>query len=251
LSRPSSSRTFRASHGGKHGLLEVHPAFVGLAAQDGQPALELGRRDVHHQPAGELRNEPLVELLDLAGRAVAREDDLPLLLEQVRDQPQQFRLRFEPLRQELDVVDEDHVHVGEPLPECLAVARRDGGVIRVHELLEREVLDAQLGGERPGPGADGRDQVRLAKSGRAVDEERVVRGTRVLGRGPGGAHRQAIGRADHERLEGEARVQRAGHAGCSSLSRRSTRSEMARNVSNTPFPETAAAPNAGAIRKFS
>ena len=152
----------------QHALRERHPALVRLPAQDRDPGLVVRRGDVDDQPAGEAADEPLVQRLDLRGRPVAGQDDLAVGGLQRVGQPQQLGLHFPPVGEELDVVDQQQIHVEEALAVGLAVAGGDRGVKRLHELVEREVLDLQVGVDRPGgvaraPSAGGSCRVRAGR----------------------------------------------------------------------------------------
>ncbi len=76
-----------------------------------------------------------------AGRAVAGEHDLPVGRLQRVGEPQQLGLHLAPVGEELDVVHQQQIDVEEALAVGLAVPRGDGGVERLDELVEREVLD--------------------------------------------------------------------------------------------------------------
>ncbi len=76
---------------------------------------------------------------------------------------------------------------------------------RVDEVVDEGLARHVAHGERRGVLGDvlrdGLEQVRLAEAGAAVDEERVVRLRRRFGDGERGRVREAIRRADHERVE--------------------------------------------------
>ena len=157
LSAPSSSRTLSMPSAAtrlEHALAERGAALLRLAAQDRDAGLVVGRRDVDDEPAGEAADQALVERLDLGGRPVAGEDDLPVgRLERVGE-PQQLRLHLAPVGEELHVVHQQQVDVEEALAVRLALPGRDRGVERLDELVEREVLDGEPRVDRPGRVAD-------------------------------------------------------------------------------------------------
>ena len=59
-------------------------------------------------------------------------------------QPQQLALRLAPAREELHVVEQQHVDAAVALLEPLHLADGDRGVELLDEVLERDVLDAEL-----------------------------------------------------------------------------------------------------------
>ena len=105
--------------------------------------------------------------------------------------------------EELDVVDEEHVHVavlrGEPV--ALALADRPDELLR--EVLGRHVLRPAVRREAMHEMTDRDEEVGLPEAHAAVDEQRVVglRGLR-LGDGHRRRVREAVGRSLDERLEG-------------------------------------------------
>jgi len=110
-------------------------------------------------------------------------------------------------RQELDVVDEQHVDRSVPLAEvddAVVLHRVDH---LVHEALARDVDQAHLGRVAEDVVTDGVHEVRLAEADTAVDEEGVVGTRRGLGDGAAGGVGKLIGWPDDERLEEVARIQ--------------------------------------------
>ena len=104
-------------------------------------------------------------------------------------------------RQELDVVDQEQVHV----PVLVAERQRLGVLDRVDHLvgeaLGGHVVDAQVGPAAHHLVADGVQQVGLAQARAAEDEERVVGVPRVLRDGHAGGVRETVAAADDEALE--------------------------------------------------
>jgi hypothetical protein len=83
----------------------------GLGAEDGDAGLEVGRLDVGGQAPLEAGDEAGLELLDLAGAAVAGEDDLFAGLEEVVEGVEELLLDALLAGEELHVVDQQHVDV--------------------------------------------------------------------------------------------------------------------------------------------
>ena len=109
--------------------------------------------------------------------------------------------------QELNVVDQEDVDVAIVAleRELAVVADRVDEV--VGELLGVDVAHASLGLEVTRVVADRVKEVRLAETGVAVDEERVVRLAGGLGHRERGGVREAVGGPDDERVEGVAGVE--------------------------------------------
>src|SRR5512147_1149305 len=157
-----------------------------------------------------------------------------------------------PVGEELDVVHQEHVDVEEALPVRLAVAGRDGGVEGLDELVQGEILDAQLRVDRARGMSDGHQQVGLAEARAGVDEQRVVHRPRRFGDSLRRGDREPIGCAHDERVEAVVRIERDRHAtGLPTARRLSTSSEIPRRVSNTPLPCSASAGKLGTARKLS
>ena len=125
------------------------------------------------------------------------------------------------------------------------MAGRDRDVQPVDEVVERDVLDHELGLQLLRGEPNRADQVRLAQPGRAVDEQRVVARARRLRDGAAGRDREAVGRADDVVVEPKSAIQKDTHRPAATrgavapLNRRSTSSEMLRKVSKTPVPRRA------------
>ena len=109
-------------------------------------------------------------------------------------------------REELDVVDEQHVGVAVAALEALHVLAVQRGEELVGERLDRRVADGQPAAVGEDVVADRVQQVGLADAGGPVDEERVVGVAGKLGHGERGGVGEAIGVADDELLEREAGV---------------------------------------------
>ena len=113
---------------------------------------------------------------------------------------------------ELHVVHHQDVDRAEQLLERHGVLVPDRPDELVHELFGREIDDLLLrllGADVPG---DGVHQVGLAEPDAAIEEQRVERHAVGLRHPQGRGVRQLVRLADHEILEGEARIERRGHA---------------------------------------
>ena len=131
------------SHRLEHPSAERGPPLFGFAAEDRHPGFIVGRRYVDDQPPGEPPDQPLVQRFDLGRRPVAGEHDLPVGRLQRIGEPQELRLHLAAVGEELDVVHQQQIDIVEPPPVRIALARRDGGVEGLHELVQCEILDRQ------------------------------------------------------------------------------------------------------------
>src|SRR5207245_8666528 len=164
--------------------------------------------------------------------------------------PEAPGLHFLAVREELPVVHPQHLYVPKATAERVPLPRGDRRVKRLHVVAQGQVFDVQRGRERLGRLADGHEDVRLAETGAAIDEERVVCRPRVLGDRPTGRDGEPVRGPDHERLEGVLGVERRGHAVLPAARRFSTISETPFNVSNTPTPCSASALKLATPRKL-
>ena len=109
--------------------------------------------------------------------------------------------------EELDVVDQQDVDLAVATLEGVAAVRADGVDELVEERLRGDVTDLVVLVVVVDVVADGVQQVGLAESGRAVDEQGVVRPRRCLGDPQGRSQGELVGRTLDERLERVARVE--------------------------------------------
>ena len=104
--------------------------------------------------------------------------------------------------EELDVVDEQDVDVAVPALEVRGLVVTDAVDEVVRELLGVDVAHLDVGEQVAGVVPDGVEQVRLAQSGVAVDEEGVVGLRRCLGDRDRRGVREPVARPDDEGVEG-------------------------------------------------
>ena len=146
------------------------------------------------------------------GRAVGADDDLLLGVVQGVEDVEELLLGAVLAGDELDVVDEEHVHLAVLLAEGGQAVEADRVDHLVDEAIGGDVAEVQalLAGLDVVP--DGVHEVGLAEAHPAVDEERVVGLARDLGHRAGGGVGELVGVADHEGLEGVLGVE-AGRCG--------------------------------------
>ena len=111
------------------------------------------------------------------------------------------------LRQELNVVHQQHVHIAELIAEAdhLVIAQRVDHL--VSKFLAGEIANGGLRLAALYLMSNGLHQVGLAHSNAAVEEQRVVGLGGTLCYRLGGSVRELIAGADHESLEGVAGIQ--------------------------------------------
>ena len=181
--------------------------LLGLLLQNRDLGLEIGRLNVGDQTPLEAAAQAVFDLGQFLGRAVAGDDDLLHRLVQRVEGMEELLLGALLLREELDVVDEQHVDVAKLVAEAghLVVAQRVDHL--VGELLAGDIADGGLRLAALDLVADGLHQMGLAHADAAVEEERVVGLGRTLGHGLAGGVGKLVAAADDEGVEGVARVE--------------------------------------------
>jgi hypothetical protein len=179
--------------------------------EDSHAGLEVGAgcRDQAHSK----RSKPLLDVGDLLGGAIAGEDDLAVGLVEVVEGVEELLLGTLFAGEELDVVEEEKVDGAVAVSEVLGLVVADRADELVGELLRGEVFDANPGVGAGETVADGMEQMGLAETDAAVDEEGVVGGGRELGHGETGRLGELVGGADDEGLERVTPIEVGGRRG--------------------------------------
>ena len=193
--------------------LDLHAERGGLLLQNRGARLHIRRLQLGGHAPLEARDEARLEVVDLRGRAVGGEDDLLVAVEERVERVKKFLLRAFLAGEELDVVNEQHVHLAVALAEFHERAVLDRVNELVRELLARDVGNFRTLAVREDMLADGVHEVRFPESHSAVEKERVVNFARRLRDGAARGVRKLVVRADDERLKCVARV----HAVCDGL----------------------------------
>ena len=209
LSAPSSSRTLERI------CLAMKKATCssscqarrgGLGEQDGDAHLEFRRLERDGEPPAEARDEALLDPGDLLRIGVAGDDDLLVRFDEGVEKVEELLLRAVLAAEELYVVDQQEVE----RPVIALEVVKSLVLVRAHHIgdvgLGVDVTDLRGPVALQDVIAERLDQVGLAQSHAAVDEQRVV-GRRVLGDLQRGRARELIRLARDEGGEGEGRVE--------------------------------------------
>ena len=190
-----------------HIVGQADACLLGLALQDGHPHLQLRRLDGHDQARIQTRDQPVVDALELLRIGIAGNDDLPLVDRHRLEHMEELFLRALLVRQELDVVDQQHVQRLVIVLEAVDGVAPDGLDQVLHELVRRDVADDRPRFTLLDGVAHCLHQVGLAQAHAAVNEERVVGAAGPVGHLQGGGPGQVVGLAVHEGGKGQPRVQ--------------------------------------------
>ena len=120
---------------------------------------------------------------------------------------EEFFLRGIAAGDKLNVVQHQHIDVAEAVAKFHVLVVLDGGDQLVGEHLAGQIEHAHVRKMILNEVADGVHQVRLAQADAAVEEQRVIGHARLLGDGQRGGVREAVGRADDERVKRRFRVE--------------------------------------------
>ena len=124
-------------------LRQLHAHELGLLLQDGQAHLDVGRLQVGDQPPLEAGHQPMLEVLNFAGRPVAGQHDLLVRLVQRVERVKELLLNPLLAGQELDVVNQQHVRLPVFLAEAGELVVLDAVDVFVGEFLRGEVGHAR------------------------------------------------------------------------------------------------------------
>src|SRR6185437_8516788 len=186
------------------------PLLLRLFLQDGYLGLQIGRLDIGNQAPLEAAAQAVLNLGQFLGRPVAGDHDLLHGLVQRVEGVEELLLGALLLGQELDIVNEQDIHVAKLVAEDgrLVVAQRIDHL--VGELLARQVADGHLRLAALDLMPDGLHEMSLAHADSAIEEERVIGLGGPLGHGQRGGVSKLVAGADYESIEGVARVKLSG-----------------------------------------
>ena len=187
---------------------EFHAVVIDSLAQHGHARVEIGWVDVGDEPRLEAIAQAVLECGEVARQAVRGQDELAARVMQRVERVEELLLGARLGLQELHVVDQQDVDAAKVLLEAVDVAAAvEGAQEAVGERLGRRVADGESTAVRAHVVADRVQQVGLADTGRAVEEERVVGDGRLLGHGQRRGVGEPVAVAEDELLEGELRVE--------------------------------------------
>ena len=216
-----AQRAFQFAHVGAHVLGDEEGHVLGqlapfglrLVHQDRHAHFQLGRLDCHRQAGIETRHQALGDVGQTLGIGIAGHHDVAALGQQRLEGIEEFFLRLVLAGKELHVVDQQQVErvvARLEFVEGLALVGLDH--VR-HELFGVGVEHAGVGLELQQLVAHGLQQVRLAQTDAAVDEQRVVQLARRAGHVHGGGTCHAVGATLDQILEGAGRIEAGGLGG--------------------------------------
>ena len=186
--------------------------------QHRQPRLEFRHADLGDHPGLETGTQPLVDVADLAGMAVAGQNDLLMLPVQRVEEVEELLLHLRLLGQTVDVVHQQHVHVAHRGTERRETALLHQQVVEVvQEFIAGGVANDQRGVAPPQLPGDGLQKMGLAHAVAAEEKERVVQ-PRLLGGRQSRRKRVTVFLAHDEVFKGE-----LVGVGCETRPRRSRR----------------------------
>ena len=182
---------------------ELYPQHGGLVLDDGQSRLEVGRGHIHHKARHEAALQPVLQLGHFTGRTVGGQHDLPAGFIQGVEGMKELLLSLLLAGDELDIVHQQDARLPVLFPELGVAALPDGGDQLVGKVVALDVHDPQVLPLALDLMGDGVEQMGLAQSGVAVDEQRVEVFRRLIRHGPCRRIGQLVLRPHHIRLEGE------------------------------------------------
>ena len=189
------------------------PIVVGLLTEDRYPGFVVGRFDVRDQSPLESRNKPFLEPRNLLGRAIAGKDDLlPRIIEGVERMKELF-LRTLLAFQELDVVDQQEVHLPVPSAEVGGCSLLDGGNKVIRELFAGDVCDPHGGVGQKHLVPDRVHEVSFSEAHTTIEEKRVVHECGLVSNRMARSGRELVVVTYHESLECVPLVQGRGRSG--------------------------------------
>jgi hypothetical protein len=169
-------------------------------------ARRVSRLQLGGQAPFETRSQPLLDVGDFRRRRIGRDHDLLAAIEERVEGVEKFLLRTVLARQELDVVDQQHVDLTVALAKLLQLAVLDRADVVVGELLRRDVENLEVLSVLLDEMPDRLHQVGLAQADAAMQEKRIVGPRRRVRHRLRRGMRELIVHPDDERLEGAARI---------------------------------------------
>jgi hypothetical protein len=145
-----------------------------LFVENGEAHFDIRRLQIGDQTPFEAGNEAMFEILDLAGRTVAGQDDLLMALVQGVEGVKEFFLDTLFAREKLDIIDQKHISLTILFAELNELIVLDAINVFVRKLFRRKISDPGTFLVCRDMMANGVEQMRFAKTDTAVKEKRIV-----------------------------------------------------------------------------
>src|SRR5580765_366202 len=185
---------------------QLHTFLHGFFHQNGNTHFQLGRLDGDRQAGIEARNQTVVHAADFLGIGVAGDDDLLFCGDQRFKSVEKLFLGAVLAAEELNIVDQQQIKrvvITLEVIKTLALISRD---YVAHILLGMDITDP--GGRIVGQHlvANGVNDMGLAKADAAVQKQRVIGHSGIVGDLGGGSARQLVGLPGDEVVESQHRI---------------------------------------------
>jgi len=183
-------------------IRDADAAQLGLFVEDGYSGFVTGFIDASDQAMVESANEPVFEVGDFGRTAIGGHDDLFAGLIEGVEGVEEFFLGAVPMAEELDVIDDEHIHMPILVLEVEEVAFFDGPDEMIDEGFAGHVHDAGLGVLVEEGLTGGLEEMGFTESDVSVDEEGVVDGTGGFADSHAGGMNESVAGSDDEVVEG-------------------------------------------------
>ena len=181
---------------------EVDVQKLSLSLQNSDAKLGFGRLDVNDETAFKAALDTLLEVLNVLGRTVRGENDLFACVVKGVERVEKLLLRRNLARDELNIVDQEHIGVAVFFLEFRSGLLFDGADEFVGEILALDQNDVEVGLIALDFVCDRLHQVRFSKSAGAVQEKRIVLLCGIVSNGNGSRVCELVGATDDEVIKG-------------------------------------------------
>ena len=181
---------------------EIDVQKLSLSFQNGDAKLRFGRLDIDDETAFKSALNTFLEMLDILGRTVGCKNDLFACVVKGVECVEKLLLRRNLARDELDIVDQEHIGVAVFLFEFRRGFLFDGADELVREVLALDQNNIEVGLVALDFVCDRLHQVRFTESAGTVQEKRIVLLRRIVCDCDGSRVCELVGAADDEVVEG-------------------------------------------------
>ena len=181
-------------------VIDLETAVLAFFLYDGLARLKIRRLNVGDHAPLETGDEPVADVLQFPGRLIAGHDDLAVVGEEILEELEELVLSAVHQREMLHIVDQNDVVVGAVFfPELMHVVLEGKGSLEIGaEVLAGDVEDPFAVVPFVNGVADRVHKVCFAKSRAAVDEERIVGSSGIVGHVVSGSVSVLVRRTDYE-----------------------------------------------------